>query len=89
MKVGRTGLAYRVLIFTGMLILGAFLYAAFDPVVTRLLDQAALLGTKPVEQTGQSYTREFWNWFPLVVLVLAFLYFVAGSVIESRLPGGR
>lgn len=88
-QIGRTSLAYRTLIFAGMLILGAFLYAAFDPVVTRVLDQAAIMGTTQVEQTGQTYTQQLWDWLPFAFLVLAMLYYIGGAVLESKLPGGR
>lgn len=83
-RVGRAGLANRLLMFGGTLVAGALLLAILQSPFNTLLDEAAAISTVEAAATGRAWTRQMFNWLPLWIGLLGIVMLISGAVYESR-----
>lgn len=81
------GLANRVLDLGVIVVLGAILMAVGGQFIPRLLERAKAESDVTEAATGIGYIQTFWEWFPLVVVVVGLFMLIAGAAVEARRPG--
>jgi hypothetical protein len=78
------GLANRLIIFGGFLIVTALLTLTLGPAFNDVTNQTADLASTSQGQEGLSYVSTAWTYAPLVTTMLAIVMLVAGALVESR-----
>lgn len=84
MRRARAGLAYRVLIFFGTLIIAALMFAVLSPVVDDVLSAQETHTESAAASTGHDWVETIWDYVPLIAVALALIFIIAAAVFERR-----
>jgi hypothetical protein len=84
LRADTRGLANRLIIFGGFLIVAALLTLTLNPAVAKLENQTAAQTTTSQGQEGLAYVSTAWDYAPLITLMLAVVFLIAGALLESR-----
>lgn len=86
--VGRAGLAFALVKFGLIFVVGAMLWVALDPAFQELVTAQDAHTSTQAATTGYDWIEQAWNWMPFFVAMLAFIMLVARAFVERQLGGG-
>ena len=84
-RVRRAALGYKTLVYFGTLIVGALVFIVFDAIVKPMRSQMSQFSQTQYSQNGITWVaHQAWDWWPLFLVLLAIVMFVAAGSRESR-----
>lgn len=78
------GLAFRIVLFGLIWIIGGMLWALLDPLMADLFTQYGAYTTSSQAATGQGYVETAWEYAPFIIAIIGILSLMAGALIERR-----
>lgn len=81
---GRSALAYKILLFGMLFVVGAMLIAVLDPAMTSVLDQHQNMTSTQAAQTGGQWVEQAWDAAPFLVGILGVIMIIASAQFEQR-----
>jgi hypothetical protein len=78
------GLAFRLVVFGLMWVIGGMLFALLDPLMGDMFTQFGAYTSTSQASTGKGYVEQFWQFAPFIIALLGILQILAGAIIERR-----
>lgn len=81
------GLGLAIVGFIAALVIAALLFTLLDPAADQLFDMASSQTSATEAQDAIDRREQIWNGLLFFFIVLAGLFLIARSIVESRRPG--
>lgn len=84
-RTRRAALGYKTLVYFGTLIVGGLVFIVFDRIIVPMRVQMSRYSQTQYSANGIEWVAyQAWDWWPLFLVLLALVMYVAAGARESR-----
>lgn len=84
----QAGLAFQLITFGLIFVIGGLLWIVLDPVFMDIMSAAETHTSTTEAATGQTYLRQGWNAVPWIITIIGMVQLLVGAAAESDGRGG-
>lgn len=84
MRHGRSGLAYRLIVFVMMIVGGTLFWVALNPAFEDVHSALLVEADTTAATTGAGWLAQIWTWAPILVVFIAMIALLRAAVVERR-----
>lgn len=85
---GRAGLAFGLIKFVLIFVVGALLYVGLDRAFQEIMSAQAAHTDTQAAATGADWIAQGWEWMPFIIALLAFVMLLSRAFLERDIGGG-